>query len=59
MTFHVDKQLLYSGSIAGLFFLWSVPLCITLQDSLLALFFSLFLFTLPLWIDIDNIGVDE
>ena len=59
MTFYLDKKLVYSGLVAGLFFLCSSPLCVTLQDSLIIMFFSLFLFTLPLWIDIDKIGVDE
>ena len=57
--FYLDKKLVYSGVIAGFFFLSSSPFCITKYDSILVLLFSLFLFTLPLWIDMDKIGVDE
>ena len=59
MTFYLDKKLVYSGIIAGLFFLSSSPFCFTGYDSLIVLFFSLFLFTLPLWINIEKLGVDE
>jgi len=58
-SFYVDKKLVYSGLIAGFFFLSSSPFCATGYDSLIVLLFSLFLFTLPLWVDIDKFGVDE
>ena len=58
-SFYVDKKLVYSGLVAGFFFFSSIPFCITGYDSMIVLLFSLFLFTLPLWIDIDKIGVDE
>ena len=58
-NFYLDKKLVYSGVIAGFFFLSSTPFCMTGYDSVIVLLFSLFLFTIPLWINMDKIGVDE